>query len=205
MTIQPLALRQLRHHTSNALQLVLMEIHQHALRKDPSSDRRLLEQLENRIMLSIEISDALFDITSEPAPFPERFRTLCDSMLSLFADPAQHLRLDISIQGTCPPELEVAVLRATHEFVGNAVKHGMHLRLTGLILVSLTCCAEGVELVVTDDGWGPAVAPKSGQGLGLVRGLAEQFRGMLSVTRRNDSTVATITLRTIPDASAGRG
>jgi two-component sensor histidine kinase len=205
MTIQPLALRQLRHHTSNALQLVLMEIHQHALRKDTPGDRRLLKQLENRIMLSIEISDALFGITSEPAPFSERFRTLCHNVLSLLADPAQHLQLDISIEGTCPPELEVAALGATHEFVGNAVKHGLHLRLTGWILVSLICCAEGIELVVTDDGWGPAVAPGSGQGLGLVRDLTEQFRGTLNVGRRNDRTVATIMLRTIPDASAGRG
>jgi two-component sensor histidine kinase len=117
-------------------------------------------------------------------------------MLSLFADPAQHLQLDISIEGSCPPELEMPALRATHEFVGNAVRHGMYVRLIGRISVSLTCRTEAVELVVIDDGWGPAAAPESEQGFGLIRDLVEQFRGTFSVGRRDDKTVATITLRT---------
>jgi two-component sensor histidine kinase len=197
MTVQPLDLRQLRHHTRNTLQRVLIEIHDFAARTDASRDRRLLEQVENRIMLSVEVSDALFGITREPAPFPERFRTLCRSLLVLFADATQHLRLDIVLEGTCPPELEMAVLCATNEFVVDAVKHSMHMRLIGQISVSLSCCAESVELVVIDDGWGPAAAPKPGQGFGIACDLAEQFHGTLGVGRRGDKTVATIMLRTM--------
>ena len=137
--------------------------------------------------------DVLFGITSEPARFPERFQRLCHGMLLLFADPAQHLGLDISIEGACPPVLEEAVLCAAHEFVGNALKHGMHMRLIGRISVSLTCRTEGVELVVTDDGWGLAAAQNSGEALGL----AEQFQGTLSVGRRNNDTVAAILFRTM--------
>jgi two-component sensor histidine kinase len=196
MTAQPLVLRQLRHHTRNTLQRILIEIHDFAAKTDASPDRRLLERLENRIRLSVEISDALFGVTREPAAFPERFDTLCRDLLSLFADAAQRLRLDISIKGTCPPELEMAALCATNEFVGNAVKHGMHMRLTGQISVLLTCCAESVELVVSDDGWGTAVAPKPRQGLGIACDLAEQFHGTLSIGRRDDNTVATMMLRT---------
>jgi two-component sensor histidine kinase len=200
MTVQPLNLRQLRHHTRNTLQRVLIEIHGFAARTDASRGRRLLEQVENRIMLSVEISDALFGITREPAAFPERFRTLCRSLLALFADAAQHLRLDIALEGTCPPELEMAALCATNELVGNAVKHGMHMRLIGQISVSLTCSAENVELVVIDDGWGAATAPKPGQGLGIARDLAKQFHGTLSVGRNDGNTVATIMFRTtVPD------
>jgi two-component sensor histidine kinase len=197
MTIQPLNLRQLRHHTRNTLQRVLVEIHDFAARTDASRDRRLLEQVENRIMLSVEISDALFGITREPIAFPERFRTLCRSLLALFADAAQHLRLNIVLEGTCPPELEMAALCATNEFVVNAVKHGMHMRLIGQISVSLSCCAESIELIVIDDGWGPAAAPKPGQGFGIARDLAEQFYGTLSVGRHDENTVATIMLRTM--------
>jgi two-component sensor histidine kinase len=197
MTVQPLDLRQLRHHTRNTLQRVLVEIHDFAARTDASRDRRLLEQVENRIMLSVEISDALFGITREPIAFPERFRTLCRSLLALFADAAQHLRLNIVLEGTCPPELEMAALCATNEFVVNAIKHGMHMRLIGQISVSLSCCAESIELVVIDDGWGPAAAPKPGQGFGIARDLAEQFYGTLSVGRHDENTVATIMLRTM--------
>jgi len=197
MTVQPLNWRQLRHHTRNTLQRVLIEIHEFAARTDASRDRHLLEQVENRIRLSVEISDALFGITREPAAFPERFRALCRSLLALFADAAQHLRLDIALEGTCPPELEMAALCATNEFVVNAVKHGMHMRLIGRISVSLTCCAESVGLVVIDDGWGPAATPKPGQGFGIARALAEQFHGTLGVGRHDDNTVATIMLRTM--------
>jgi two-component sensor histidine kinase len=200
MTIQPLNLRQLRHHTRNTLQRVLAEIHDFSARTDASRDRRLLEQIENRIMLSVEISDALFGITREPAAFPERFRALCRSLLTLFADAAQDLRLDIVLEGTCPPELEVAALCATNEFIVNAVKHGMHMRLTGQISVSLTCCADNVQLIVIDDGWGADSAPKPGQGLGIAGHLAEQFHGTLSVSRNDGNTVATIMFRTtVPD------
>jgi two-component sensor histidine kinase len=203
MTAQPLVLRQLRHHTKNTLQRILIEIHDFAARTDASPDRRLLERLENRIRLSVEISDALFGVTREPAAFPERFHTLCSDLLSLLADAAQRLRLDISIEGTCPPELEMAALSVANEFVGNAVKHGMHMRLIGQISVLLSCCAEGVELVVSDDGWGPAAAPKPRQGLGIARELAEQFHGTLSVGRCDDNTVATIMLRIPQPERAG--
>jgi two-component sensor histidine kinase len=197
MTVQPLALRQLHHHTRDTLQRVLIEIHEFAAGTGASRSRHLLEQLGNRIRVSAEISDALFGITREPTPFLGRFHTLCHGLLSLFADAAQHLQLDISLEGTCPPELELAALCATHEFVGNAVKHGMYMRLIGQISVLLTCCAESVELVVTDDGWGPATAPKPGQGLNIARALAEQFCGAINVGRRNDNTIATIMLRTM--------
>jgi two-component sensor histidine kinase len=203
MTAQPLVLRQLRHHTKNTLQRILIEIHDFAARSDASPDRRLLERLENRIRLCVEISDALFGVSREPAAFPDRFHTLCRDLLSLFADAAQQLRLHILIKGTCPPDLEMAALCATSEFVGNAVKHGMHLRLIGQISVLLTCCAESVELLVSDDGWGPAVAPKPRQGLGIARDLAEQFHGTLSVGRRDGKTVATILLRTPQPEPAG--
>jgi two-component sensor histidine kinase len=194
MMTHPLTLHQLRHHTRNSCKRILFEIHDDASWQHASRDRHLQEQLANRIRQSIQLLDAVFGTTSEPAPFSERFHTLCRGLLSLFADPAQHLRLDISLKGTCPPVLEMAALCATHEFVGNAVRHGMYLRLIGRVAVSLTCRSEAVELVVTDDGWGPAAAPKSEQGFS--RDLAEQFRGTLSVGRRDEHTVAMITLRT---------
>jgi two-component sensor histidine kinase len=192
-----LSLRQLRYHTRNVLQCVLIEIHEHAANWRTPKDRYLLEQLADRIQRSVAIADTLFGVTSEPGPFAERLDTLCHGMLALFADPAQHLRFDISIEGTCPPDLEMPALRATHELVGNAVKHGMRMRLQGHVAVSVTGSIDGVILVVADDGWELTHLDNTGEGLGLARDLAEQFRGTLSVERRRDNTVATIILRTM--------
>jgi two-component sensor histidine kinase len=193
--MQSLSLRQLRYHTRNVLQCVLIEIHEHAADWRLQRGRCLLEQLADRIQRSVEISDALFGVTSEPGPFPERFHRLCHGTLSLFADPAQHLQLDISIEGTCPPELEMPVLRAAHKFVGNAVKHGMRVRLQGRVSASLTCTLDEVMLIVADDGWDLTHLDNTDEGPGLARDLADQFAGSISLERRGDNTVATIILQ----------
>jgi two-component sensor histidine kinase len=195
--MQSLSLRQLRYHTRNVLQCVLIDIHEHAANWRTPRDRYLLEQLADRIQRSVAIADTLFGVTSEPSPFPERLRTLCHGMLTLFADPTQHLRLDISVEGTCPPELEMPALGATHELIGNAVKDGMRMRLQGRVTVSLTCSIDKVMLVVADDGWELTHLDNTGEGLGLTRDLVDQFCGTLSVERRKDNTVATIMLRTM--------
>lgn len=194
---QSLSLRQLRYHTRNVLQCVLIEIHEHAANARAPRDRYLLEQLADRIQSSVAIADMLFGVTSEPRPFPERLHTLCHGMLALFADPTQHLRLGISVEGTCPPELEMPALSTTHELVGNAVTHGMRMRLQGRVSVSLTCSLDEVMLVVVDDGWELTHLDNTAEGLGLARDLAEQFCGTLSVERRRDNTVATVMLRTM--------
>jgi two-component sensor histidine kinase len=200
--MQSLAVRQLRHHTRNALQRVLIEIHDHAAGKNGSRDRGFLERLEERIIRSVEISDALFSVTREPDPFPDRLAALCRGMVALLGDPEQQLQFDMSICGTCPPELETPVLRAAREFLGNAIKHGMHVRLVGRISVSLTCRTDIVELVVADDGWGLAKEQSAGQGLAIARNLARQFGGTLEIERRDGKTVAIIVLRTRSDADA---
>jgi two-component sensor histidine kinase len=194
---QSLSLRQLRYHTRNVLQCVLIEIHEHAANARAPRDRYLLEQLADRIQRSVAIADTLFGVASEPRPFPERLDTLCHGMLALFADPTQHLRLDISIEGNCPPELEMPALSAAHELVGYAVKNAMRMRLQGRVSVSLTRGIDGVMLVVADDGWEATHLDDTCEGLGLARDLAEQFCGTLSVERRRDNTVATIVLRTV--------
>jgi two-component sensor histidine kinase len=194
---QSVALRQLRHHTRNALQRVLMEIHEHVADRRTPRDRYLLQQLVDRIQLSVEISDTLFGITREPGLFLDRLRTLCHGIVSLFADPAQHLMVDIAMEGVCPSGLENAALRAVHEFVGNAVKHGMRMRLLGRVSVSLSCSADELELVVADDGWGLAPEAHKGQGIGIARDLADEFGGTVSLERRSGSTVATIVLREV--------
>ena len=186
--------RQLRHHTKNVLQQVLLQIaHAQDLSATVCSSW-LLADLQRRILLSAEISDALFGLTRSPAAMSERLRALSESMIRMLADGAQMIRLEVTVAGECPEPLRQLVLRVAHEFVGNAVKHGMRVRVTGTISVHLaTDIGGGTSLVVTDDGWGFDGSQNAGDGLNIAGDLAASAGGTVSLLRTH-VTVATLEL-----------
>jgi signal transduction histidine kinase len=69
------------------------------------------------------------------------------------------------------PTSELALFRVTQEAVSNALKHGHATS----IHVSLTRTFNGVELLVADDGQGPATAGDLARGLGIP-GMRERLR-----------------------------
>jgi len=178
--------RQLRHHTKNVLQQILLRLeHAHEL-KLTLRGSALLADLQRRILLSAQISDALFGVTRAPAPMSERLRTLSESTLRMLADATQVIRLDVTVEGDCPEALRQSVLRVAHEFVGNAVKHGMHARITGWITVHLVTGSDGrTSLVVSDDGWGFRGEPDAGDGLRIADDLAASAGGTIRLVRTN--------------------
>ncbi|HUN39295.1 MAG TPA: hypothetical protein VMU81_03300 [Acetobacteraceae bacterium] len=186
--------RQLRHLTKNALQQVMLQIeHAHDL-KTTVRGSRLLADLQRRILLSAYISDALFGITGSAASMSERLRVLSESTVRMLADGAQAIRLDVEVTGDCPEPLQQLVLRIAHEFVANAVKHGMRRRVAGAIRVGFYTRTDGcVALVVSDDGWGFRTSPDAGDGLRIAGDLAASAGGTISL-RRSCVTVAELEL-----------
>lgn len=189
------AFRQLRHQTKNALQRILCQIAQCRDLQATPHGQRLVGDLERRVRLSSAVSDALFGVTSDPGPLLQRLRGLSESTVELMGDPDQVLRVDVGgdvgVERGVPGALHDSVLRIAHEFVGNAVKHGMYARMVGAITVRVTRGARGVvRLQVLDDGWGFRCAPTHGEGLGLAALLAGQHGGSVSVLRRGGLTVA---------------
>lgn len=203
--------RQLRHHTKNVLQQILLQIeHAHDLQVTGRGSR-LLADLQRRILLSAQISDSLFGITCSPALMSERLRVLSESTLRMLADGTQMIRLDVTVDGDCPESQRQVVLRVAHEFVGNAVKHGMHARVVGTISVHLVTGIDGcTALVVSDDGWGFHGSPDAGDGLKIAGDLAASVGGTISLIRTH-VTVARLELpspraqRGFRDRSAGSG
>jgi hypothetical protein len=123
-----------------------------------------------------------------------RLRALCESMVRLLGDGTQMIRLDVTVAGECPEALQQLVLRVAHEFVGNAVTHGMRARLVGSIAVHLATDVDGrTALTVTDDGWGFEGSQIAGDGLKIAGDLAASARGTVSL-RRTDVTVAALEL-----------
>lgn len=186
--------RQLRHHTKNLLQRILLEIEQAQDPKLTLCRRRLLADLQRRILLSAQISDALFGITLSPDSMSTRLRVLSESTIRMLADGAQRIHLDVSVSGDCPEPLQHVALRIAHEFVANAVKHGMHARVGGTIAVHLATSRDGgTTLVVSDDGWGFRGNPAAGDGLKIAGDLAASANGTISLLR-TDVTVAELLL-----------
>ncbi|MGE0224876.1 MAG: ATP-binding protein [Acetobacteraceae bacterium] len=181
-TDEDIDLRQLRHHTKNALQRIIGLVAQAPGLADTPEGAQIARQLERRIQLSAAISDALFGLTRAPEAMTDRLRSLCGYLVELLSDPAQIVQVGVSIRGECPVHLRETVLRVAHELVGNAVKHGMRRQRRGRIAVRLhTEPGVYTRLTVIDDGHGFHGRPKEGEGLTLARLLAEENGGSVSL------------------------
>ena len=190
---QELDLRQLRHHTKNALQRIIALCADAPGLGDTPQGERIVQELEYRIGLSATISDALFGLTDSPGPMADRLRRLAGAVVEMMRDADQAIRVGISIRGTCPISLRDAVLRSAHELISNAVKHGMKRRSSGRIAVRLVSDDRCTTLTVLDNGWGFAGKLRNGEGLALARRFAARHEGSLSM-HGDDGTVATLAL-----------
>jgi two-component sensor histidine kinase len=190
---QDIDLRQLRHHTKNTLQRILGLIAEAPGLCDTPAGEKIVQELEHRIALSANISNALFGLTSAPGSMAERLRQLSGAVVDMMRSADQVIRVGVSVRGTCPAALREAVLRSAHELLGNAVKHGMRGRPTGRIAVRLVSDGDSTVLSVVDNGWGFNSAPKSGEGLALARSFVARHGGSLELDGM-DGTVARLEL-----------
>jgi two-component sensor histidine kinase len=190
---QDIDLRQLRHHTKNTLQRILGLIAEAPGLCDTPEGEKIAQDLEYRIELSANISNALFGLTGAPGSMAERLRQLSGSVVEMMRGADQVIRVGVSVRGNCPPALREAVLRSAHELLGNAVKHGMKGRPTGRIAVRLVSDCDTTVLTVVDNGWGFNGTPGSGEGLALARSFAARHGGSLTLDGV-DGTVATLEL-----------
>jgi two-component sensor histidine kinase len=195
-----LDLRQLRHLSKNALQRLLCEVAKAVEQQADWRERRLLADLERRLMLSARVSDALFGFTRRPGPLAQRLTDLAEATVELMADRDQSIVVAVETTGPVDPAMENALLRVAHEMVGNAVRHGLHDRMIGRIDISVGADARSTRLEVRDDGWGIMDAAEAGGGIGLMQELAKPLGGEVSLTREGDRTCAGLT---IPRARAG--
>ncbi len=187
-----------RHHTKNALQRIMAQVASTDLRATEAGSA-LADDVERRIFLSARISDALFGLTAAPGPLDVRLTALCNATVALLAHPKQTISVDVFVSGTCPDALQALIVQVAHEMVANSVKHGMHMRLTGHISLRLWTDKPGdsgkggVTLLVSDDGWGPRKGI-DGDGLPMMRQLAEQHGGTVSLSRDDGWTAARLTV-----------
>jgi two-component sensor histidine kinase len=191
---QDIDLRQLRHHTKNTLQRILSLIADAPGLCDTPAGEKIAQELEYRITLSANISNALFGLTSAPGSMADRLRQLAGAVVEMMRDSDQVIRVGVQVRGCCPLDLREAVLRSAHELLGNAIKHGMKNRRTGRITVRLVTEDDCTTLTVLDNGWGFSGMPRSGEGLALADGFAVRHGGSLQLEAA-DGTIATLDLQ----------
>jgi two-component sensor histidine kinase len=156
--------------------------------------RGLSVMLQQRIMLTAQLSDALFGLTRAPGPFADRLGELCDGVCRLLGDRDSEIALQMNVTAACPASLEDTMLRIAHELVGNAITHGMHARVAGRIEVRLEAIENRLVLTVSDDGWGFGARVGMGGGLSLVDMLAAPLGGDLRLRRVGERTVASVSV-----------
>jgi two-component sensor histidine kinase len=184
-------LRQLRHHTKNTLQRILGLIAEAPGLCDTPAGEKILQELEYRICLSANISNALFGLTGAPGSMIDRLRQLAGAVVDMMREPDQVIRVGVSVRGACPVAMREAVLRSAHELLGNAVKHGMKGRPNGRIAVRLVTERDSTTLSVVDNGWGFSGTPRPGEGLAIARDFASRHGGSLHLDGA-DGTAATV-------------
>lgn len=188
---QDVPMRQLRHQTKNAMQRILSQIAATRELQATPHGARLMSDLERRVMLTSTISDALFGVTTRPGSLRDRLAQLVTATVELLGDPDAVVRTHVHVETGCPRDAEETVLRIVHEFVGNAVKHGLYKRSVGTATVRALCEGQhGVRVQVLDDGWGFRCPPPAGEGSSLAALLARGDGGTTSLSRRGGLTVA---------------
>ncbi|MBV8096169.1 MAG: sensor histidine kinase [Acetobacteraceae bacterium] len=189
--------RQLHHRTKKVLQWLVGQAEARELRT-AAAGAALADEVQRRITLSAQISEALFDRSLASGSMEERLEWLTEATVALLSDCVQTIRTEVAFEGQCPRPLIPVVLQVAHEMVSNAVKHGMRMRLIGRIFVSLRTSKDGsISLKVCDDGWGPG-AGRTGEGHSIMSELAGGFGGSVSLTRNAGWTVATMSIPSLP-------
>ena len=115
-----LEFRQLRHLTKNALQRLLCEVSRAGEIQHDWRQRRLLADLEHRLLLSARVSDALFGFTSQPAALARRLQSLAEATAELIGSADQTVQVSVQISGAPEAACIPTLLRIAHEIGAHA-------------------------------------------------------------------------------------
>jgi PAS domain S-box-containing protein len=153
---------------------------------DPEQGKRCVEELQRLTWGALaEMRSVLVEL--RPAAITEMdLADLLKQLTQAATGRAPELHADVSIEGQrkLPPEAQVVFYRVAQEALSNVVKHADAEHVT----VRLVRHADGVELIIKDDGRGfePLAIPPGHLGLGIMRERVESIGGLLSIDSAPD-------------------
>ena len=202
---QAVLLREVNHRVANSLQLITSLIDMQARRVEDPAARQMLRQAAERVEAVTLVHRRLY--TGDNVEFVEMDAYLAGLVDEL--ERAVHIgeRLDNAaprrIELTADPvrvetDRAVPIGLMVNELVTNALKYAYPPGLPGQVRVALRQHAEGLRLVVEDDGVGypqPDAAPK-GSGLGslIVGSMAQSLKAGVELDRTHHGTRFVVSL-----------
>ena len=199
-------LREAHHRVRNNLTTAIGLLRLQAANKPDSHCSEALLTAENRLLNMLALYQKLYTEPKEgAAPVGRYLKPLAEEMIAVFAN-----RSAVTLETECDDFVLDSKTLTTmgiviNELVTNAMKHAFGGK-PGTISIGVHHDGDEVELSVKDDGIGSApeaplpVSPSDGFGLFLVRSLAEQLSGSITIDG-SDGTAVTIRF---PHRSGGR-
>jgi PAS domain S-box-containing protein len=179
-------LRELNHRVKNNMQMLLSLLSSAAREAETVETQKALLDAARRVAVMGAVQQVLYGGDDSGMTF--RAEKLIRAVAAL-APPGPHGPVDITVVPTplvLTNDTAVPVALVLNELLSNAARFGGRSGQPAAIRVELTRTGDRFSLVVEDDGPGfdpdPA-STKRASGLGLVRGLARQLGGTLSVEK----------------------
>ncbi|ATQ68491.1 MULTISPECIES: sensor histidine kinase [Methylosinus] len=182
--LKDLLLQEMSHRTKNDLQFLssMLQIEGRAL--EEGRGRASLLAAASRMTVVGRVHSLLQHSGSDRVEMQPLFDELCaDLRISLIGLRPIALRAEVTT-GLLPLDAARSIALIVNELVTNALKHAFPEDRSGTVTVRLTREAGALRLLVMDDGVGhPAATTSPGTGFGqkLVRSLAQQLGGALTI------------------------
>jgi hypothetical protein len=131
------------------------------------------------VLTSTIIKERSSGALRQTAPFERVLLEHCERIVAGARCRELMVRLELRLDGRCPVTHENTVMRVADELVSNAMEHGFYSRQRGQLFVHVVCPpAIGVQVSVSDDGWGFDHDPIiDGNGFHLLRQIGQLFLG----------------------------
>ena len=189
--LKDLLLQEMSHRTKNDLQFLssMLQIEGRAL--EEGRGRASLLAAASRMTVVGRVHSLLQHSGSDRVEMRPLFDELCaDLRVSLIGLRPIALRTEVSA-GQLPLDAARSIALIVNELVTNALKHAFPQDRPGTVTVRLTRANDALRLLVEDDGVGhPAATAPPGTGFGqkLVRSLAQQLGGALTIEADSEGT-----------------
>lgn len=196
-------LQEAHHRIKNTLQIAASVLSVHARETSSEEVRLALRESHGRLQLLAKAHELLYASADDMKSvlMPSLLNAVSDALRQSFAEMSARVKLQVTAEPlTLPVHEAIAVALLANEVVTNAYKHAFPNDSCGEITIDLRRTSENaLSLRMVDNGVGLRSNPAGGGiGLKLVRNMAAQLQGVLTVSTADYAAGTAITFTTRP-------